>query len=75
MQSQLHQYDTGIFIWSPLRALMKRKGANIVARDAVDVLIAQQEEEATALTKQAFNFAEHAKHKKITKDNILLAFK
>lgn len=63
------------FAWSPLRALMKRQGANIVARDAVDVLIAQLEEEATKLTKQALSFAEHAKRKKITKDDMLLAIK
>ncbi len=54
---------------------MKRQGANIVARDAVDVLIAQLEEEATGLTKQALSFAEHAKRKKITKDDMLLAIK
>ena len=63
------------FAWSPLRKLMKRSGANIVARNAVDLLIMDLEEVATALTKKALGFAQHAKRKKITKDDMTLAIK
>ena len=31
------------FAWSPLRKLMKKSGANIVARNAVDLLISDLE--------------------------------
>jgi histone H3/H4 len=63
------------FAWSPLRKLMKRSGANIVARNAVDLLIMDLEEIATELTKKALAFAIHAKRKKITKGDMNLAIK
>jgi histone H3/H4 len=63
------------FAWSPLRKLMKRSGANIVARNAVDLLIMDLEEVATELTKKALAFAIHAKRKKITKGDMNLAIK
>ncbi|MBN2154994.1 MAG: NFYB/HAP3 family transcription factor subunit [Candidatus Lokiarchaeota archaeon] len=63
------------FAWSPLRKLMKKSGANIVARNAVDLLILNLEEVATELTQQALKFAKHAKRKKITKDDMALAIK
>ena len=63
------------FAWSPLRKLMKRSGANIVARNAVDLLIMDLEEIATELTKKALAFAVHAKRKKITKGDMNLAIK
>ena len=63
------------FAWSPLRKLMKKSGANIVARNAVDLLILNLEEVATALTQQALKFARHAKRKKITKDDMALAIR
>jgi histone H3/H4 len=63
------------FAWSPLRKLMKRSGANIVARNAVDLLILNLEETATKLTQKALSFAHHAKRKKITKDDMSLAIK
>ena len=63
------------FAWSPLRKLMKRSGANIVARNAVDLLIMDLEEVATKLTKKALTFAQHANRKKITKDDMTLAIK
>jgi len=63
------------FAWSPVRKLMKKQGASIVARDAVDLLIDNLEEVAETLTKKALSFAEHAKRKKITKDDMLLAIK
>ena len=63
------------FAWSPLRKLMKRSGANIVARNAVDLLIMDLEEVATELTKKALAFAIHAKRKNITKGDMNLAIK
>lgn len=63
------------FAWSPVRKLMKRQGANIVARDAVDLLIVDLEDTAKKLTKKALAFAKHAKRKKITRDDMSLAIK
>lgn len=63
------------FAWSPLRKLMKKNGASIVARGAVDALIIDLENVSMKLTKLALSFAQHAKRKKITKDDMLLAIK
>lgn len=63
------------FAWSPLRKLMKKAGANIVARNAVDLLISDLEGVAQKLTQKALGFAKHAKRKKITKDDMALAIK
>lgn len=63
------------FAWSPLRKLMKKGGANIVARSAVDVLIGDLESVSIKLTQKALGFAKHAKRKKITKDDMALAIK
>ena len=66
---------TSAFAWSPVRKLMKKQGATIVAREAVDLLIENLESVSESLTKKALAFAEHAKRKKITKDDMLLAIK
>ena len=63
------------FAWSPVRKLMKKSGANIVARDAVEKLIIDLEKTAQTLTKKALKFAEHAKRKKISKEDMDLAIK
>jgi len=63
------------FAWSPVRRLMKKQGATIVARDAVDLLIENLESTATAITKQAITFCNHAGRKKVTKHDLLLAIK
>jgi len=63
------------FAWSPLRALMTSVGAKIVSRDAVDYLIGHLEEEATEITKKSITFAKHARRKKITDSDIVLAIK
>ena len=63
------------FAWSPVRKLMKDQGANIVARDAVDLLIDHLDGVAEELTKKALQFADHAKRKKISKDDMLLSIK
>ena len=54
---------------------MKKAGANIVARSAVDVLISDLESVSLKLTQKALGFAKHAKRKKITKDDMALAIK
>ena len=61
--------------WSPIRRLMKHNGAEIVARDAVDELINWLGDAAEDITKTALKLTKHAKRKKITRDDILLAIK
>ena len=61
--------------WSPIRRLMKHNGAIIVARDAVDELVAWMGDSAVKITKVALTLTKHAKRKKVTKDDILLAIK
>ena len=62
-----------VFAWSPLRALMKKSGAEIVSRDAVEALLYYLEERSKKLTGAALKFAKHAKRKKITQGDIQLA--
>ncbi len=62
-----------IFAWSPLRALMRKAGAEIVSRDAVETLLLFLEERSKNLTNAALKFAKHAKRKKITQDDMNLA--
>ena len=57
--------------WSPIRRLMKHNGAIIVARDAVDWM----GQSAEKITKAALGLTKHAKRKKVTRDDILLAIK
>ncbi len=66
---------THAFAWSPVRRLMKSQGAQIVSRDAVDLLIQNLEELAEKITKKALTFTGHANRKKIVKDDINLAIK
>lgn len=61
--------------WSPIRRLMKHNGALIVARDAVDELVDWMGKSAEKITKSALTLTKHAKRKKITRDDILLAIK
>ena len=63
------------FSWSPIRRLMRQSGAAIVARDAVDELINWLGYAAEKITKTALTLTKHAKRKKITRDDILLAIK
>ena len=62
-----------IFAWSPLRALMKKAGAEIVSREAVEGLLFYLEERSKTLTAMALKFAKHAKRKKITASDMQLA--
>jgi len=61
--------------WSPIRRLMKHNGAIIVARDAVDELVDWMGASAEKITKTALSLTKHAKRKKVTRDDILLAIK
>ncbi len=61
--------------WSPIRRLMKHNGAVIVARDAVNELVDWMGQSAQQLTKTALSLTKHAKRKKITRNDILLAIK
>lgn len=61
--------------WSPIRRLMKHNGAIIVARDAVDELVDWMGMAAEKITKAALSLTKHAKRKKVTRDDILLAIK
>jgi len=62
-----------IFAWSPLRALMKKAGAEIVSRDAVELLLNYLEARSRKLTEVALVFAKHSKRKKISKGDMGLA--
>lgn len=63
------------FAWSPLRALMKKAGAEIVSRAAVDKLMDYLEEYAKELTTCALDIAKHSGRKKVTADDMKLAVK
>ncbi|HME55140.1 MAG TPA: histone-like protein [Candidatus Lokiarchaeia archaeon] len=61
--------------WSPVRNIMKSVGAQIVARDAVDLMIAFLEEKAKAITTDALKLTHHSKRTKLTRDDIDLVLK
>lgn len=61
--------------WSPVRDLMKSVGAQIVARDAVDMLIGYLEEKAKDITSAALKLTRHSKRTKLTKEDIDLVLK
>ena len=62
-----------IFAWSPLRNLMKTAGAEIVSREAVELLLNFLEKRAKELTATALVFAKHSKRKKISAGDLGLA--
>ena len=61
------------FAWSPLRALMKKAGAEIVSRAAVDKLMDWLEEYAKKLTACALDIAKHSRRKKVTQQDMKIA--
>jgi histone H3/H4 len=63
----------GTFAWSPLRGLMKKAGAEIVSRDAVEQLLLFLEDRAKSLTSSAIKLSKHSKRKKVTKSDVELA--
>jgi len=54
---------------------MKSVGAQIVARDAVDLMISFLEEKAKAITTDALKLTRHSKRTKLTRDDIDLVLK
>lgn len=63
------------FAKSPVREMMKSNGAQIVAKDAVELLIDHIQQAAKQITRMSTLYAMHAKRKKITRDDILLSIK
>ena len=61
------------FAWSPLRALMKKAGAEIVSRAAVDKLMDWLEEYAKSLTACSLDIAKHSGRKKVTQGDMKIA--
>jgi histone H3/H4 len=61
--------------WSPVRDLMKSVGAQIVARDAVDLLISFLEDSAKDVTSSALKLTRHSKRTKLTREDIDLVLK
>jgi histone H3/H4 len=61
------------FAWSPLRSLMKKAGAEIVSRAAVDKLMDYLEEYAKDLTTCALDIAKHSGRKKVTANDMKIA--
>lgn len=63
-----------VFAWSPIRELMKKSGAEMVSRDAVDELIVYLEKLAREWTGKALEMTRHANRKKLTKSDMEMAF-
>jgi len=61
------------FAWSPLRALMKKAGAEIVSRAAVDKLMDWLEEYAKSLTACALDILPPPGRKKVTQQDMKIA--
>ena len=62
-----------VFAWSPIRELMKKSGAEMVSRDAVDELIVYLEKVAKNLTNKALEMSRHSGRKKLTKADMKMA--
>ena len=62
-----------VFAWSPIRELMKKSGAEMVSRDAVDELIVYLEKFAKELTNRALEMSRHSGRKKLTKADMEMA--
>jgi histone H3/H4 len=54
---------------------MKSVGAQIVAHDAVDLLVSYLEDRAKEITSNAMKLTRHSKRTKLTKDDIDLVLK
>lgn len=63
------------FAWSPIRELMKRHGAETVARNAVDELIDYLEKISSQISSKAQELAKHSGRKKITQEDMKLALR
>ena len=58
---------------APIRRLMKKEGADLVAADALDKLIAYLEKAAADVTKEAITITKADKRKRITAADIRAA--
>ena len=56
--------------WSPVRDLMKSVGAQVVAHDAVNMMISFLEDKAKEITANALKLTRHSKRTKLTKNDI-----
>ena len=61
--------------WSPVRDLMKSVGAQVVAHDAVNMMISFLEDKAKEITANALKLTRHSKRTKLTKNDIDLVLK
>lgn len=64
-----------VFAWSPIRSLMKKNGAEMVAREAVDELIYYLEKLAKYNIRKALELSRHSGRKKITAADMDLAIR
>ena len=55
---------------APVRRLMKAEGADLVAENAVLLLIDKLEEKAKAVTKEAISIVKDDKRKRLTADDV-----
>jgi histone H3/H4 len=60
---------------APIRRLMKAEGADLVAEDAMGLLISKLIEQATKITKKAVQLVKDEKRKRLTPEDIMWASK
>jgi histone H3/H4 len=58
---------------APIRRLMKAEGANLVAEDAVELMIVKLTECAQEVTKKAVKLVKDEKRKRVTASDIMAA--
>ena len=63
---------TTVFAFSPIRALMRSLGAEVVSKDAIETLIEHLEAKTKEITNKALELTRHSKRKKINKADIQL---
>jgi len=56
--------------WMPVRDLMKSIGANIAARDAVDLVVKAAEDYIKRITSSALKLARHSRRTKVSRDDV-----
>ena len=71
--TKAENFKMKVFAWSPIRELMKKSGAEMVSRDAVDELIVYLEKVAKDLTNRALEMSRHSGRKKLTKADMLMS--
>ena len=61
------------FSWSPIRKLMKKQGASLATRDAVERLIKFLDDDAKSITQKAIDIAKQSSRNKVTIEDIRTA--